>query len=286
MTAGTLQPFPKPPAPHGARLRDATWPDRRGRAYLLAFCVAASAHAALLFCLKDRVVQGADFAVISGDTSLEVSLVAAGPVPETSADPLPEAEEEFPPEPETEPPPAEPTPEPPVELPPEPEPAPPPPPDAMVEPMPDIPKPAPAPRKAQAPKPRSATPPKPSTRRTSVANALSGDGRPAAPGTGAAGGRGGVAGDRAKPGYLRNPHPAYPAEARRAQQQGVVQIRVRVTADGRVAAASLARSSGFPMLDERALSTVRDRWTFKPARAAGIAIASDVVVPIRFSIRN
>lgn len=286
MTAGTLQPFPQPPAPRGAELRDAaTWPDRRGKAYLLAFCVAASAHVALLFGLKDRTVQGPEFAVVSGDTSMEVSLVDAAPVPETSADALPEPPEEFPPEPEPEIPP-EPTPEMPVELPPEPEPAPPPPPDAMVEPVPEAREPAPAPRKPPPTKPKSITPPKPAPRRAGVANAPIGAGRPASPGTGAAGARGGVAGDRAKPGYLRNPHPAYPAEARRAKQQGVVQIRVRVAADGRVAAASLARSSGFPLLDERALSTVRDRWTFKPARAAGVAIASEVVVPIRFSIRN
>ena len=88
----------------------------------------------------------------------------------------------------------------------------------------------------------------------------------------------------AKPGYLRNPHPAYPEAARAARQQGVVMLQVRVGAGGNVSSVRVARSSGFPLLDERARSTVAERWKFRPAKAGGVPIASDVTIPIRFTL--
>jgi protein TonB len=229
-------------------------------------------HLALLFALKDGLIQGPEFEVMAGDTSVEVSLVAAAP----AAD---EVVAEAVPEPPVEPPPA---PEPPPPAPPEP------PPEAMIEPAPVPPDPPPvAPPKPQPPKPKAVLEKKPAVRRAAAAATTAvGDGSSATPGQDATTTRVGAAGDRAKPGYLRNPHPAYPDEARRAGQQGVVQLRVRVDASGRASSVSLVRSSGFPLLDARALSTVRDRWSFKPARVAGVPIASEVIVPIRFSLRN
>jgi protein TonB len=47
----------------------------------------------------------------------------------------------------------------------------------------------------------------------------------------------------------------------------------------------LKQSSGFPLLDEAAIAAVR-RWTFEPARIDGRAVASQVVVPVRFSMSN
>lgn len=60
-------------------------------------------------------------------------------------------------------------------------------------------------------------------------------------------------------------------------------LGVKVGADGRVISVSLQRSSGFPLLDQAATSGVKS-WTFEPARSAGIAVASRVDVPIRFSL--
>lgn len=62
-------------------------------------------------------------------------------------------------------------------------------------------------------------------------------------------------------------------------------LRVRVDTAGRVASVSVVKSSGHRALDERALSTVRDRWRFKPARAAGLPVGSEVIIPIRFDLR-
>lgn len=87
----------------------------------------------------------------------------------------------------------------------------------------------------------------------------------------------------AKPRYRSNPTPDYPAEARRQRQEGVVTISVEVSSEGSAVSVSLRRSSGVPALDQAALAAVR-RWTFEPARAGGIAVASRVDVPVRFSL--
>jgi periplasmic protein TonB len=84
--------------------------------------------------------------------------------------------------------------------------------------------------------------------------------------------------------YARNPAPAYPAAARRHEQQGTVTVKVLVGADGSVERAEIADSSGFDTLDNAALETVRSRWRFVPARHDGLAVESWVLVPIRFAL--
>jgi len=84
--------------------------------------------------------------------------------------------------------------------------------------------------------------------------------------------------------YGKNPPPAYPAIARRRAQQGTVTIRVLVDIDGVVQRAEIAESSGFDVLDDAAIETVRRRWRFVPARSAGNPIESWVLVPIRFAL--
>jgi periplasmic protein TonB len=87
----------------------------------------------------------------------------------------------------------------------------------------------------------------------------------------------------AKPRYRTNPTPEYPIASRRRQEEGMVLLNVSVDAGGFPASVSLSRSSGFPLLDQAALEAVR-RWTFEPARAAGMPVFSTVVVPVRFSL--
>ncbi len=239
--------------------------ERRKMAYSLAFVFAALLHAGIFFVLKDGMKHRPEFSVMDGDSSVEVTLVAAPPaevIAEAPAEPLVET---LPPEPESVP-----------EIAPEP-----PPPEPAVEQM-VMPEPKPA---ATPPPPKPAREKPRLSRRAVPAPAAVGDGSSATPGLDATTARAST-GDRAKPGYLRNPHPSYPEAARRARQEGLVQLRVRVDASGRVASATITSSSGFPQLDERALSTVRDRWSFNPARIAGVAIASEVIIPIRFSLRD
>jgi protein TonB len=87
----------------------------------------------------------------------------------------------------------------------------------------------------------------------------------------------------ARAGYRSNPMPDYPAEARRLRQQGLVIVSVEVGADGRPGEVAVSRGSGYPLLDAAAVEGVR-RWTFDPARAAGVPVPSQVEVPVRFTL--
>jgi protein TonB len=68
--------------------------------------------------------------------------------------------------------------------------------------------------------------------------------------------------------------------------EGLVLLDVLVAADGRPAEVRLAQSSGFAPLDDAAVSTVRQRWRFLPARRGGAPVESRVTVPIRFRIAD
>lgn len=87
----------------------------------------------------------------------------------------------------------------------------------------------------------------------------------------------------AKPRYHTNPKPDYPLPSLRRREEGTVLLNVLVQTDGTPATISLNRSCGHPLLDRAALDAVH-RWTFEPARAAGVPVSSLVVVPVRFSL--
>jgi periplasmic protein TonB len=86
----------------------------------------------------------------------------------------------------------------------------------------------------------------------------------------------------ARPDYGVNPKPPYPMLARRRGDQGVVLLRVHVRVDGSVVTAEIKQSSGFSLLDDAALQTVRESWRFIPARLGDAPVESWVEVPIRF----
>ncbi len=242
-----------------------------GSTYALGLLAALAFHAgAICFWPAPKVItERVEFGVESADSSVEVSLVAALPAeePVQAVEPPPE------PAPVVTPPPPEPVPEPPPVVP-------------EKEPEMTIsaaePKPTPPPvHVVQKPKPEKPAPAKP------VAPArATGDGSSAVPGNDATTARASAGALGAKPGYLRNPHPAYPEDARAAGQQGTVNLFVRVDEQGRVVAVRVTRSSGFASLDERARSTVATQWAFKPAKAGGVAVASDVVIPIQFTLNK
>lgn len=89
---------------------------------------------------------------------------------------------------------------------------------------------------------------------------------------------------RGAPDYLRNPPPIYPRSSRLSGEEGVVVLTVRIDTSGVVLDLTLKRSSQFSRLDQAALESVRD-WKFKPARIAGLAVASTVEVPVKFVLR-
>ncbi len=82
-----------------------------------------------------------------------------------------------------------------------------------------------------------------------------------------------------------NPKPTYPAFARRLGHEGRVIIRVRVLPTGVVGAADVARSSGYAVLDEAALTTIK-RWRFRPAQQSGQTVDATLDVPISFRLHD
>lgn len=87
----------------------------------------------------------------------------------------------------------------------------------------------------------------------------------------------------ARPNYLKNPAPRYPEEARRAGQQGLVLLSAHVDEKGFAGDVSVKTSSGYALLDESALATVR-KWKFKPAKIGPMAVSSQVEIPVRFRL--
>ena len=73
-------------------------------------------------------------------------------------------------------------------------------------------------------------------------------------------------------------HPVYyPLDARSRRLTGRAEVEILVGAEGRVVRAELATSSGYPVLDEAALTAAR-QWRFRPPGRLRRA-----VIPFRFS---
>jgi periplasmic protein TonB len=89
----------------------------------------------------------------------------------------------------------------------------------------------------------------------------------------------------AKPAYRSNPSPKYPRIARIRGFQGNVLLEVLVNADGRVDDIKISKSSGYPVLDRSAESTVK-QWLFEPGRIGKRKIDMWVRVPIRFKLTD
>lgn len=84
--------------------------------------------------------------------------------------------------------------------------------------------------------------------------------------------------------YLNNPPPPYPALSRRLGEEGRVVVRVRIEPDGTASAAEIRVSSGYPRLDEAALTAVR-QWRYVPGKRNGVPEAMWFLVPIQFELR-
>ena len=76
----------------------------------------------------------------------------------------------------------------------------------------------------------------------------------------------------------KQPAPEYPLAAIRRGQEGVVLVRFTVGNDGRVLGAGSVVASPWPLLNEAALRTVRERWRFR------IGSSRVYEVAIRFEI--
>jgi protein TonB len=242
-----------------------------GTRYAVCALLAIGIHAGVFFGgFGDLPFEPAEYGIVRGDTAVEVALIAAPPVlenepvepaesdePGESLEPIDEAGEEQVP--------ASPLPEAEQEIP-KPEPTP----EAKMQKA----------RTAAAPSRTVTASPKPKT-----APIARKDGSPAGrdSGTDSSSTNATSGSLTSKPAYLHNPHPPYPESSRKAGHTGVVILRVSVGVSGRVAAVSLIKSSGYSLLDDRARTTVRS-WIFRPARRGGRPVATQVDVPVRFSL--
>ena len=84
---------------------------------------------------------------------------------------------------------------------------------------------------------------------------------------------------------LNNPKPPYPPYSYKAKQEGQVILLVEVLATGESGQVSIFSSSGFELLDETALTTVK-KWHFVPAKKDGQVIPQTIRVPVTFSLKN
>jgi len=85
--------------------------------------------------------------------------------------------------------------------------------------------------------------------------------------------------------YLNNPRPPYPMVARRMGYNGKVILNVEVLAEGKAGQVLLHQSSGYAILDDAALQTVKT-WKFSPAKRFGQPATQWFLVPIRFSLED
>jgi periplasmic protein TonB len=86
------------------------------------------------------------------------------------------------------------------------------------------------------------------------------------------------------PRYDINPKPVYPLMALRRGYQGTVMLEVLVTREGRAGQVKVQQSSGYDMLDRKAVATVQ-QWLFTPALRGTQAVEMRVIVPVVFQLK-
>jgi periplasmic protein TonB len=94
---------------------------------------------------------------------------------------------------------------------------------------------------------------------------------------------------RTAPGYDKRKQytlPEYPPSELRAGHEGTVYLDLFVQVDGRIGDVRVKTSSGFPRLDEAAVSHVKRTYRLSPAMEDGKPVADWVTLPVVFRIDN
>jgi TonB family protein len=77
----------------------------------------------------------------------------------------------------------------------------------------------------------------------------------------------------------RQPAPEYPWRAQNEGQEGVVNVRFTVAENGRVVSAEAVNGSPWPLLNDSAVRTVRNRWRFNSGSLRAYEVAIRFVLP-------
>ena len=80
--------------------------------------------------------------------------------------------------------------------------------------------------------------------------------------------------------------PPYPALARRLGHEGVVRLRISISAEGRVIRADVVQSSGYAELDAAASSWVLAHWRYRPAMRGTLPVAAMALAAVRFNLET
>jgi TonB family protein len=83
--------------------------------------------------------------------------------------------------------------------------------------------------------------------------------------------------------YKQNASPDYPLRARRMGYEGLVMLKVLVDVTGRVEDLEVVSSSGYAILDNAAIASVK-KWVFEPGAEGGKKKKMWVKIPIRFEL--
>jgi len=86
------------------------------------------------------------------------------------------------------------------------------------------------------------------------------------------------------PVYRKNPAPRYPRMAKRRGYEGTVLLEVLVDREGKVKELRIFHSSGYPVLDKAALSSVK-KWIFESGKRGDKSIEMWVKIPVRFRLK-
>lgn len=81
---------------------------------------------------------------------------------------------------------------------------------------------------------------------------------------------------------LESSRPPYPPREIRLRHEGEVLLRIRIGADGTPVAVEVARSSGYPALDNSAARHVMRTWRFVPPGGDG---PTEGMLPVRFNLQ-
>lgn len=87
------------------------------------------------------------------------------------------------------------------------------------------------------------------------------------------------------PSYRYNPKPQYPRAARRRGQEGKLLLLVEVLPGGRAGKIEIEKSSGYELLDNAAIDTVK-KWRFVPAKRGATPVRAWVKIPVEFNLRS
>ena len=87
----------------------------------------------------------------------------------------------------------------------------------------------------------------------------------------------------APPSATKPIRPAYPTGARQRREEGDVVLQLSISAHGRVTAAAVFSSSGYPELDAAALRAAK-KARFVPAKSGRDAVAADARITIEFRL--